>query len=243
MSALVSPIDSTVARLTTLHPKLIDLTLDRMWRILAALGHPERKLPPVIHVAGTNGKGSTIAFMRAVLEAAGLVGARLYLAASRSLQRALPPRRAARGQAGRRSRARRGPGRVRARQCGTADHGVRDHDRGRAAAVLAPSRRRAAARSRPGRPARCHQRHRDAARDGHHAGIDRSRRAPGRHARQDRDREGRHSQERRAGDRGGATARGARGDRAPGRARQGADPDRGRELDCDRGARTAGLPG
>src|SRR5262245_41745172 len=65
-------IDSTVARLTALHPKLIDLTLDRMWRILAALDHPERRLPPVIHVAGTNGKGSTIAFMRAILEAAGL---------------------------------------------------------------------------------------------------------------------------------------------------------------------------
>jgi dihydrofolate synthase/folylpolyglutamate synthase len=66
------PIDSTVARLTALHPKLIDLSLDRMWRILAALGHPERALPPVVHIAGTNGKGSTIAFMRAILEAAGL---------------------------------------------------------------------------------------------------------------------------------------------------------------------------
>jgi dihydrofolate synthase/folylpolyglutamate synthase len=65
------PIDSTIARLTALHPKLIDLSLDRMWRILDALGHPERQLPPVIHVAGTNGKGSTIAFMRAILEAAG----------------------------------------------------------------------------------------------------------------------------------------------------------------------------
>src|SRR5215831_11678210 len=68
----MTPIDSTVARLTALHPKLIDLTLDRMWRILAALGHPERALPSVIHVAGTNCKGSTIAFMRAILEAAGL---------------------------------------------------------------------------------------------------------------------------------------------------------------------------
>ena len=68
----MTAIDSTLARLTSLHPKLIDLTLDRMWRILAALDHPERKLPPVIHVAGTNGKGSTIAFMRAILEAAGL---------------------------------------------------------------------------------------------------------------------------------------------------------------------------
>jgi len=68
----MTSIDSIVARLTALHPKLIDLSLDRMWRILAALGHPQRRLPPAIHVAGTNGKGSTIAFMRAILEAAGL---------------------------------------------------------------------------------------------------------------------------------------------------------------------------
>src|SRR5476651_410390 len=67
----MTPIDSIVARLLALHPKRIDLTLDRMWRILERLGHPERRLPPVIHVAGTNGKGSTIAFMRAILEAAG----------------------------------------------------------------------------------------------------------------------------------------------------------------------------
>jgi len=67
----VSEIDATVARLLALHPKLIDLSLDRMWRILVRLGHPERKLPLVIHVAGTNGKGSVIAFMRAMLEAAG----------------------------------------------------------------------------------------------------------------------------------------------------------------------------
>jgi dihydrofolate synthase / folylpolyglutamate synthase len=66
------PIDSIVARLAALHPKRIDLSLDRMWRILDALGHPERRLPPVIHVAGTNGKGSTMAFMRAILEAGGL---------------------------------------------------------------------------------------------------------------------------------------------------------------------------
>lgn len=54
-----------------LHPKIIDLTLDRMWRLLAALGHPERDLPPVIHIAGTNGKGSTQAMIRAGLEAGG----------------------------------------------------------------------------------------------------------------------------------------------------------------------------
>src|SRR5271155_5158049 len=64
------PVDAILARLLALHPKRIDLSLDRMWRLLEALGHPEKKLPPVIHVAGTNGKGSTIAFMRAMLEAA-----------------------------------------------------------------------------------------------------------------------------------------------------------------------------
>lgn len=68
----VPSIDAIVARLAELHPKLIDLSLDRTLRLLAQLDHPERKLPPVIHVAGTNGKGSTIAFMRAILEAAGL---------------------------------------------------------------------------------------------------------------------------------------------------------------------------
>jgi len=61
-----------MARLTALHPKRIDLGLERMHRLLAQLDHPERKLPPVIHVAGTNGKGSTVAYLRAILEAAGL---------------------------------------------------------------------------------------------------------------------------------------------------------------------------
>jgi dihydrofolate synthase/folylpolyglutamate synthase len=65
--------DALIARFLALHPKSIDLSLGRIERLLAALGHPERRLPPVIHVAGTNGKGSTIAFMRAILEAAGLV--------------------------------------------------------------------------------------------------------------------------------------------------------------------------
>ncbi len=64
--------DVILQRLLKLHPKLIDLSLGRMERLLAALGDPQKKLPPVIHVAGTNGKGSTIAFMRAMAEAAGL---------------------------------------------------------------------------------------------------------------------------------------------------------------------------
>jgi dihydrofolate synthase/folylpolyglutamate synthase len=63
--------DRVLGRLMSLHPKVIDLTLGRVERLLAALGHPERRLPPVVHVAGTNGKGSTIAMMRAGLEAAG----------------------------------------------------------------------------------------------------------------------------------------------------------------------------
>lgn len=67
----MTPVDAILARLLSLHPKKIDLSLERMWRILERLGHPERRLPPVIHVGGTNGKGSTIAFMRAILEAAG----------------------------------------------------------------------------------------------------------------------------------------------------------------------------
>jgi len=67
----MSAYDSIIARLLTLHPKRIDLSLDRMWRILDQLDHPQRRIPPVIHVAGTNGKGSTVAFMRAILEASG----------------------------------------------------------------------------------------------------------------------------------------------------------------------------
>ena len=67
----MTPIDSIVARLTSLHPKRIDLSLDRVQHLLSALDHPEKKLPPVIHIAGTNGKGSTVAFLRAILEAAG----------------------------------------------------------------------------------------------------------------------------------------------------------------------------
>lgn len=63
--------DAILERMMTFHPKVIDLTLDRVHRLLAALGHPERALPPVIHIAGTNGKGSTQAMIRAGLEAAG----------------------------------------------------------------------------------------------------------------------------------------------------------------------------
>jgi dihydrofolate synthase/folylpolyglutamate synthase len=67
----MSRTDAILKRLTALYPRFMDLQLDRERRLLKELGHPEERLPPVIHVAGTNGKGSTIAYLRAVLEAAG----------------------------------------------------------------------------------------------------------------------------------------------------------------------------
>jgi dihydrofolate synthase/folylpolyglutamate synthase len=66
------PLGELIARLSGLHPDRIDLDLERVHRLLERLDHPERRLPPVIHVAGTNGKGSTIAYLRAILEAARL---------------------------------------------------------------------------------------------------------------------------------------------------------------------------
>ncbi|HEX5281336.1 MAG TPA: folylpolyglutamate synthase/dihydrofolate synthase family protein [Micropepsaceae bacterium] len=63
--------DAILQRLLSLHPKRIDLVLDRVQRLLDRLGHPERRIPPVIHVAGTNGKGSVCAFLRAMLEGSG----------------------------------------------------------------------------------------------------------------------------------------------------------------------------
>lgn len=71
MSAPTGTSDALLTQLLALHPKLIDLSLDRMWRLLAALDHPQDKCPPIIHIAGTNGKGSTAALLRAMLEAEG----------------------------------------------------------------------------------------------------------------------------------------------------------------------------
>lgn len=67
---MTTRIDAIVDRMMGLHPRLIDLSLDRLLTLLARLGHPERRLPPIIHVAGTNGKGSTCAFLRSIGEAA-----------------------------------------------------------------------------------------------------------------------------------------------------------------------------
>src|SRR5262249_40344752 len=63
--------DLVLERLTRLHPKIIDLSLERTLRLLGRLGRPEARLPPVVHVAGTNGKGSLIAYLRSMLAAAG----------------------------------------------------------------------------------------------------------------------------------------------------------------------------
>jgi dihydrofolate synthase/folylpolyglutamate synthase len=63
--------DDILAELKTLHPRLIDLSLGRVETLLAKLGNPQHRLPPVVHVAGTNGKGSFTAFLKAMLEAAG----------------------------------------------------------------------------------------------------------------------------------------------------------------------------
>ena len=70
-AAAAGGVAGLLARLAALHPREIDLSLDRMVRVLAALGEPHRRLPPTVHVAGTNGKGSTVAVMRAALAAAG----------------------------------------------------------------------------------------------------------------------------------------------------------------------------
>ncbi|WP_409019328.1 bifunctional folylpolyglutamate synthase/dihydrofolate synthase [Brevundimonas vesicularis] len=64
--------DPISQRLLARHPQKIDLSLDRMRALCAALGNPQDRLPPVVHVAGTNGKGSTVALLRAIAEAAGL---------------------------------------------------------------------------------------------------------------------------------------------------------------------------
>ncbi|MBI6629362.1 bifunctional folylpolyglutamate synthase/dihydrofolate synthase [Pontibaca salina] len=64
--------DVILSRMMELHPKIIDLTLDRVWRLLQDLGNPQDSMPPVIHIAGTNGKGSTQAMIRAGIEGAGL---------------------------------------------------------------------------------------------------------------------------------------------------------------------------
>ena len=186
--------DLILARLRGLHPKTIDLSLGRIERLLAQLGHPERQLAPVVHIAGTNGKGSTLALLDAMLAAAG-----------RRVQRYISPHLVRFDErflfAGR-------PiaepeladvfGPVRARQSRRADHRVRDHHGGRLRRVRAPQRGCSPARDRARRPARCDQRDRATAADRARADRARPPGVPRRAHRADRVREGGHPQARRA---------------------------------------------
>jgi len=82
--------DRVLERLSRLHPKLIDLSLGRIERLLAALGNPHERLPPVIHVAGTNGKGSTNSDLARLPSSRRKPRAHLHLTASRALPRTHP---------------------------------------------------------------------------------------------------------------------------------------------------------
>ena len=192
--------EALIARLGQLHPKQIDLSLGRLERLLARLGHPERKLPPVIHVAGTNGKGSAIAFLRAMLEAAGH-GVHVYT--SPNLVRFNERFRLAH----------RGTGRLVGDEAlaealmdcerANAEDAITFFEITTAAAFLLFSRhpgRRAAFGSRPRRQVRRHQRDRAAARQPHHAGLDRPHRIPRLDAERDRRRESGNPEAGRSGD-------------------------------------------
>ncbi len=188
-----------LAELKLLHPLLIDLSLGRVRRLLAKLGDPHERLPPCVHIAGTNGKGSVTAYLKAMLEAA---GARVHVYTSPHLVRfherielAGAERQGARHRRGdphRRADAHAGDERRRRH------HPVRDHDGGGVPRVRRAPGRRAAARGRARRAPRCDERHRAARSHGHHAGLARPFRKARRDACQDRLREGRHPARRRA---------------------------------------------
>ena len=152
-----------LAEMKLLHPQLIDLSLGRVERLLGKLGDPHNRLPPVVHIAGTNGKGSVTAYLKAILEAA---GARVHVYTSPHLVRFHERIELAgasgkahanrRGHAGRRADAHAGDQRQRRR------HPVRDHHRRGLPRLRRAPRRRAAARGRPRRPARRDERRRAA---------------------------------------------------------------------------------
>ena len=203
--------DRVLTRLMRLHPKKIDLTLGRVERLLAALGNPQDKLPPVIHVAGTNGKGSTVATMRACLEAAGY---RVHVYTSPHLVRfherirlagelidedallaVLDECEHANGE--------------------RADHVFRDHDRRGISRLRADPGRHRAARNRARRPARRDKRHPPSGGHRDHADFARSPGVSRRHDCGNRRRESRHPEARRARDHRTAARRGRRRDRSP----------------------------
>ena len=136
--------DAIMARFLALHPRKIDLSLGRIETLLAELGHPEQRLPPVIHVAGTNGKGSTIAFMRAILEAA---GRRVHVYTSPHLVRFHERIRLA-GRLVDEAELAAAFAACEAHECRRADHHFRDHDGGGAPVVQRNAGRLSLARSR-----------------------------------------------------------------------------------------------
>ena len=153
--------DAVIQRLRAHHPILIDLTTGRVERLLAALGRPQdKRLPPVIHVAGTNGKGSTIAFLRAIAEAAGLKAHALtsphLVRFAERIRIAGDPDHRRRGA----GRHRRGRGGQRRR----ADQLLRDHHGPGLSRLRRDAGRSGHRRGGPGRPLRRHQRLRRARR-------------------------------------------------------------------------------
>ncbi len=187
-----------------LHPKIIDLELARTLRLLNLVGNPERKLPPVIHVAGTNGKGSVIAYLRAMLEAA---GSRVHVYTSPHLVRFHERIRLAGELIEEQALV------ALIEECERANGGdpITFFEITTVAAFLAFTRdagRHPAAGDRPRRRVRRHQRDRQSPRLHHHADLVRPHAVPRQLAGQDRDRQGRHPEIRPPGDRRGTAAGG-----------------------------------
>ncbi len=210
--------DLILARLQSLHPKRIDLSLGRIERLLARLGHPERRLPPVVHIAGTNGKGSTLAMLSAMLEAEGrrvhrYISPHLVHFNERILLSSVPieeSRLAAVLDAAERANA------------GAAHHLLRDHHGRGVPGLRRRAGRHPAARDRARRPAGRDEPRRPAAAHADLADLDGPRELPRRHDRGHRRREGRHPQARRAGADRPAAPGGGGGARAPGPGDRGA---------------------
>ena len=207
MSAATS--DIVLERLTRLHPKLIDLSLGRIEGLLAALGDPQEKLPPVIHVAGTNGKGSTVATLRACLEAGGY---RVHAYISPHLVRFHERIRLA-GRLIEEDRLIDAARRMRAGQSRGADHLFRNHQRGGVSRLCPGSGRYRLARNRARRPARRDQCDPPPGGDRDHPDFARPSGVSRRHHRRDRRREGRHPEARFARHHRPAASRGGHGHR------------------------------
>ena len=186
--AVPGRMDATIDRLHALYPKLIDLGLERVQRLLGQLGNPQDHLPPVVHVAGTNGKGSTCAFLRAMGEAAGL---RVHVTISPHLVHLRERFRIA-GELVSEQALAAVLEEIEAVNGGERHHRLRGAGRRRLSPVLPDTGRPLRGRSRAGRPLRCDQRHRLARRLRHHLHLARPPGFPRQRPRQDCLGEGRH---------------------------------------------------